>query len=315
MATKRRNIDVVSAKLRFTVDAANQPTFADILRFMDNKDYRLEDKLFEFALINTPLANCILGIIVTTQDKDIPPIRDKQTKQYSAVNINPVTQGLAFANIFLYDTTRNILLYEINRNGCFLKQLKEIIYSKWNAVNEEIRFDLNFPAILRANEYARMLQMNYYKKISIELLNPSELISCFDEDTDSIQNSLIKHNIQVSAKSNANFLKIEQITLQKKLNPLGLSKSMVIGLVDAIKLKIADAGFRNNVQILRIEGYTDDAEDANRVKPIDILADSFNESFKITDIQIQSDVQQSERKEGIERVYNKILPELRQLVG
>jgi hypothetical protein len=37
----------------------------------------------------------------------------------SKVNINPTTQGLAYANIFLYDIQRNILLYEVNKFGCF----------------------------------------------------------------------------------------------------------------------------------------------------------------------------------------------------
>ena len=42
---------------------------------------------------------------------------------------------------------------------------------------------------------------------------------------------------------------------------------------------------------------------------------SFDEYFKITDIQVHRDVQQIERKEGIENLYDKLLPEIRQLIG
>ena len=312
MAKKKRYIDVISTKLTFAEDSESNMTFADILRFMNGKEYRYSEKIFEFSLLDTTISNCIVGIIETTQDKDIPPIKDKITKQFSQMNINPDTQGLAFANIFLYDTHRNILLYEINKNGCFPKQLTDFIYAHWNADNQDIRFDLTFPPIFRANEYQRMLQMNYYKRIIVEIYKPDELIDCFDESADSLENSILKHNLQVGTQTNADTIKLEQVAITKKLNPMGLSHSLVKGLVDAVNLNIADRGFRKNIQTLRVEGYTGDPED-RALKPIDILADTFNEHFKITEILVQSDVQRGERKIGIEEVYNRILPELRQL--
>jgi len=312
MVTKKRHIDVISTKLTFAENSATNLNFADILRFMDGKEYRYSEKIFEFSLLNTAISDCIVGIIETTQDKDIPPIKDKRTKQYSQVNINPATQGLAFANIFLYDIQKNILLYEINKNGCFPKQLSEFIGAKWNAENETIRFDLTFPAIFRVNEYQRMLQMNYYKRIIVELYKPNELINCFDESTDSLENNFLKHNLQISNQTNADTMKLEQVAMTKKLNPMGLSHSLVKGVVDAVKLNIADKGFIHNIQTLRVEGYTGDPED-RALKPINILADTFNEHFKITEILVQSDVQRGERQIGIEGLYNDLLPELRQL--
>ena len=312
MANKRRYIDVLSTRLTFAENSVSNITFADILHFMDGKEYRYSEKIFEFSLLNTTIPNCIVGIIETTQDKDIPPIKDKRTKQFSRVNINPTTQGLAFANIFLYDVQRNILLYEINKNGCFPKQLSEFIGAKWNAENQDVRFELTFPAIFRVNEYQRMLQMEYYKRITVELYKPNELINCFDENTDSLENNFLKHNLQISTQNNADTMKLEQVAMTKKLNPMGLSRSLVKGVVDAIKLNIADRGFVHNIQKLKIEGYTSDPEN-RALKPINILADTFDEHFKITGVLVQSDVQRGERKIGIEEVYNRILPELRQL--
>lgn len=257
----------------------------------------------------------MMAIIVTTQDSDIPPKRNKNTGVYTQVQINTAEEGFAYANIIFYDVRRNIFLYEVNKNGCFPNQLKEFIYHHWNAGENNVRFDISFPTVIRANEYQRMLQMDYYKKISIELYSPNELINCFEESSDSLYNNIIKHQINMGVQSNANTITIEQVALQKKVNPMGLNHSMVRGLVDAVKLNIAERGHRLNVQQLRIEGYTSDSEDPNRCKPIDILADSFNEYFKIPDIQVHTDVQQADRIAGITDLYNRLLPEFRQLRG
>jgi len=314
MKNKKRSIDVVSVALKFS-DESDKVSFESILKALDGEEHKCDGKIFELSLYDTKIENCLLGIIVTTQDKDVPPIKDKRTGKYSPVNINPDIQGLAFGNVFLYDVSKNIFLYEINRNGCYLKQLIEFIYSVWNFNEESTRFDISFPALIRANEYKRMLQMDYYKKITIDLFNPTELLECFDEKNDSIEKSILRHNIQLGLQSNANILKIEQIAFIKKLNPLGLSRSLVKGLVDAVILYIVEKGQKRNIQTLKVEGYTYDSEDSKGVKPIDILADIFHESFYIEDIQIQSDVQESERKEGIEKLYYKILPELKDLAG
>ena len=313
MPTKKRYIDVFSTKLRFVEDSVSNPIFADILRFMDGKECRLSGKIYEFSLINTTIPNCIVGIIITTQDKDIPPKRNKENKVFYPLEIDTEVEGLAFANIFLYDTRKNIFLYEINKNGCFPKQLITFIYKIWNAENEDIRFDLSFPTIFRANEYQRMLQMRYYKKITVELFNPTELITCFDESTNSLENNILKYNLQASNQNNADTLLFEQIAMDKKLNTTGLRPSVVKGIVDAIINYIAGRGHRQNIQTLEVVGYSENPEDKAQ-KTIDLIADTFNEYFRITDIQVQEHVQQEERKEGIESLYVKLLPEFNQLI-
>lgn len=315
MAYKRRNVDVLSVNLKYSEGENRIVQFADIMRFMNNREFRINEKIFNFNLLNCQVSDCMMAIIVTTQDSDIPPKRNKSTGIYTQVLINTAEEGFAYANILFYDVRRNILLYEVNKNGCFPNQLKEFIYHHWNAEDDNVRFDIGFPAVVRANEYQRMLQMNYYKKISIELYSPTDLINCFEESSDSIYNNIIKHQINMGVQSNANTITIEQVALQKKINPMGLSHSMVKGLVDAVRLNIAGRGHRSNVQQLRIEGYTSDSEEPNRCKPIDILADSFNEYFKIPDIQVHTDVQQADRVLGITDLYNRLLPEFRQLIG
>lgn len=315
MINKRRNVDVLSVYFKYSEEDTHIVQFSDIMRFMHNREYRINEKIFNFTLLECSVNDCMMAIIVTTQDSDIPPKRNKNTGIYSQVQINTEEEGFAYANILFYDVRRNILLYEVNKNGCFPNQFREFIYHYWNAEEDNIRFDISFPPIIRANEYQRMLQMDYYKKISIELYAPTELLDCFEENSDSLYHNFMRHQIHMGVQSNANTITIEQVALQKRLNPMGLSHSVVRGLVDAVKMNIANSGHRLNVQQLRVEGYTYDSEDPKRCKLIDILADTFNEYFKIPDIQVHSDVQQSDRIAGIIELYNRLLPEFRQLSG
>lgn len=315
MATKSRNIEVLSTGIVYTEESRNRPTFADLLHFIDNKEYREHSKIYEFKLMQTVVADCMVGLIITTQDKDIPPKRHKETKLFTPIDIDVATEGLAFGNIFLYDTTRNIILYEVNRNGCFIPQLKEFIYSLWNAANINDRFSLTFPIIFRRHEYERMLRMDFYKNICVELLNPRELVQCFNEETDSLANNILKYNIAAGVRNNANSITIKQTSLTRRLNPMGLSATLIKDIIDVIRLKIVKQERGQNIKTLKVEGYFDDPESGKGVKTIDILGETFKESFRITDIEIQSDVQEIERRIGIETTYQKILPELIRIIG
>lgn len=318
MKTKKRFVDIVSPTIRYAdnVDAHKFVSFEQILTFLNGKEHRYNEKIFELRILETTLPHCTLGIIETTQDSDIPPIKNKKTKKYSTVNINPKTEGLAYANIFLYDKLRNIFIFEINKNGCFLNQFIEFVYKQWNLEDTHIPFDLKFAAVLRANEYERMLRMDYYKRITIDLYNPIELINCFNEETDSLANNLLKTQIQAGLQNNANVLHLEHTTLGKKLNPTGLSKSLVKGLIDVVKTTIAGQGYRKNIQKIEVLGYSVDIEsERSQSKTINILADTFDECFRIPDVQIQSNIQLGDRRLGIETLYSKILPEIRTIVG
>lgn len=318
MKNKKRFVDIVSPILRYAdgVEESSFVSFVDVLQFMNRSEFRYNEKIFELRLLETTLSECVLGIIETTQDSDIPPIKNKDTKEFSSVRIDPETEGLAYANIFIYDSLRNILIFEINKNGCFLNQFINFIYNQWRSEDENIPFDLKFNAVLRTNEYQRMLEMDYYKRITVDLYNPVELINCFNDATDSLANNLLRTQIQAGQQNNADTLRLEHIALGKKINPMGLSRSLVKGVVDAVKVSIADNGHLQNIQKIEVLGYSDDVESGKSTsKTINILADTFNEYFKIPDVQIQSNIQLMDRKHGIETLYSKLLPEFRSLTG
>lgn len=319
MKTKKRFVDILSPKLKYEdeVPTNGRKKFEDILNFMNGLEYRFSsEKIFQFVILSTSIPDCIVGMIITNQDRDIPPKMDKRTKQFSPVNINPETEGLAFGNVFIYDKLRNIFIYEVNRNGCYPKQLIEFIYKKWNAIEGNPAFDLKFIAVARADAYNRMLEMNYYKRITVELFNPNEIINCFNNKNDSVENRFIKSHIEAGISANANTIKLEQIAINKRLNPLGLARINISGIYNTIKASLMDQGHRNNIQKIEVEGYAIDPENLRRgLRSIDLMTDTFDEHFTIPDIRVQVDVQENARKVGIENVYNQILPEIKAIIG
>ena len=48
MANKKRSVDVLSVNFRYADGEARSVQFSDILRFMNNREYRLNEKIFNF---------------------------------------------------------------------------------------------------------------------------------------------------------------------------------------------------------------------------------------------------------------------------
>lgn len=317
MTKKRRSVDILTVKLSPMPGTPTETSFEDVLRFIHGKNYYSPEngKFVELSIMEDSTSNGIIkGLVITTQDSDIPPKRNKRTGEMSSIDIDVNTEGFAYANAFLYDTRRKVLIYEINKNGCFLNLLKELIYNLWNATTDTMkqnpRFNLDFCIIPRRDEYKRMLAMSYYKQLVIELARPSELIDKFISENDTISN-WIKATLENAVSGNADTVLLEQSAFSRKLNGAGLSKSLIKTVIDKIIEKVG----RSNIQKLIVRGYTEDAEDAGRCKPVNLLTDAFDEYFYITSKQLHNDVQMQERLKGTESVYVKILPELTEIFG
>lgn len=312
MARKKRKVEVISTKLTFVRDDVNNPSFSNLLDYINGKEVVYNEKEFEFKLMDTTLANCKVGLIETMQSKDLPPKKNRRTKIFTKLPINPDVERLAFANVFLYDIDRNILIYEVNRNGCFPDKLKEAIYYLWNsnAENEDVRFELNFPTILRQNAYNKALNMGYYKRVRAQILSPTELLRTYDEKTDSTENNIIKHTLEAGAQSNADTVILEQLAITKKMNPMGLSHSKIKNILDSVR-----AISNESIAELSVQGYFTDPEESKGLRKINLLADTFDACFHLDEVQIQSDVQPLQRKGEIEALYLKLLPEFQAIIG
>ena len=126
MPTIKRKVDIVSVEVN-CLSGGDSPQFTQLLRCIEANEYYINGKLFELSMLASERKGVTMAFVETTQDSDLPPVKNKQSKELTALDIDPNEEGLAFANVLLYDERLDVLVYEINRNGCYLGKLKEWI--------------------------------------------------------------------------------------------------------------------------------------------------------------------------------------------
>ena len=314
MPNIKRKVDIVSVQIN-SLSSGVTPTFNQLLSCIEANEYYVNGKLFELSMLDSEVQGVAMAFIETTQDSDLPPVKNKQSKELTALDINPNEEGLAFANILLYDTRLNVLIYEINRNGCYLGKLKEWIERRWNENHEEQEIEINFPAIIRRNEYNRVIGMTNYRKLVCKLLNPTQIVYEMNNHSESLAEQIIRQQAENGIQTGADFVTIEQNCTLLRLNPHGLSRDFVRGVADFTRNLLQRTRLRQNVETIEITGYTIDPEsNRQKIRTIDLLADTFDESFMIPEVQLQVNLQREDRKAGILRLYERIAPELRQII-
>lgn len=314
MPNIKRKVDIVSVQIN-SLSGGVTPTFNQLLSCIEANEYYVNGKLFELSMLDSEVQGVAMAFIETTQDSDLPPVKNKQSKELTALDINPNEEGLAFANILLYDTRLNVLIYEINRNGCYLGKLKEWIERRWNENHEEQEIEINFPAIIRRNEYNRVIGMTNYRKLVCKLLNPTQIVYEMNNHSESLAEQIIRQQAENGVQTGADFVTIEQNCTLLRLNPHGLSRDFVRGVADFTRNLLQRTRLRQNVETIEITGYSIDPEsNRQKIRTIDLLADTFDESFMIPEVQLQVNLQREDRKAGILRLYERIAPELRQII-
>lgn len=314
MPNIKRKVDIVSVQIN-SLSGGVTPTFNQLLSCIEANEYYVNGKLFELSMLDSEVQGVAMAFIETTQDSDLPPVKNKQSKELTALDINPNEEGLAFANILLYDTRLNVLIYEINRNGCYLGKLKEWIERRWNENHEEQEIEINFPAIIRRNEYNRVIGMTNYRKLVCKLLNPTQIVYEMNNHSESLAEQIIRQQAENGIQTGADFVTIEQNCTLLRLNPHGLSRDFVRGVADFTRNLLQRTRLRQNVETIEITGYSIDPEsNRQKIRTIDLLADTFDESFMIPEVQLQVNLQREDRKASILRLYERIAPELRQII-
>lgn len=315
MAIKKpKRIEVLSTKMKFIEGTAEEDkvNFEDVLVFMNGRKFPDEYKEYEIKIIDSDCENCIIGIAITGQNKNLPPKRDRTTGVFSKLNLDIEKETLSFGNIFLYDKVLNIFLYEVNVNGCYLDKLITFIQQEWMKVNSDIKFDLSFPSISRKGEYERMLNMTYFKQIVIELTNPTEILQDY-KDNKSLLFSTIKRYLKDGVQTNADTMIINLSTFGKRTNRIGLDRIGVLKLMNSARSLLSGTQ-KKNVKTLTVKGYLTDPNERDTIKPVNLIADTFNIFIRVSVDVLLSDLQEGERKVEIERLYQKYLSEFKYIL-
>jgi hypothetical protein len=312
---RNKRIEVLSAKMKYLEETPDEEkiNFGGVINYMNGRKYYDEFKEHEFKLIDTDVENCLVGIIITGQNKNIPPKRDRQTGIVSTLDIDVDKESLCYGNIFLYDTILNVFLYEVNISGCYTDKLIDFIQREWTKEEDNITFDLSFPAILRKGEYQRLLDMKHYTEILVELTQPTEILEDYKDDKSTVF-SIIKRYLKEGVTTNSDTMTIKLSTHGIRTNIQGLDRKGILQLVDSAR-HLLKGNQKKNVKTLKVKGYLTDPNEPDTIKPVNLVADTFNTFIKIPVVTKLSNLQEKEKKEEIEKLYKKHLSELKYILN
>ena len=306
MSKSKKRIEILTSEVKSTEDNV---TLKDILLKARGYKFANEFKDYELKILSTANSNIIIGLITTGHNKNLPPKKDKLTGNHSKLGIDISKENLSYGNVFLYDKEMNVLFYEINKNGCDVDDLVKYLKSCWNKSDETNLVEVSFYPVSRKGEYQRLLKMSYFKEFQVEIANPSAIMQDIEDD-DSTMLSTARKYISDAAKSNTDTMVVKFAAHGKKHNKFGLGRQNILKLAKSFQ-HLFTKGHRQNINVLKVKGYYSDPELPSTLQPINLITDTFNVHISLTDKIQHEDLQGIERAAEIEKLYNKLLPELK----
>ncbi|MCX6316870.1 MAG: hypothetical protein NTW29_06250 [Bacteroidetes bacterium] len=250
--------------------------------------------------------NVIVGLVETTRDKNIPPKKNRRSKKVQSLGLTS-EEGLAYANVFLYEKKRKLLMYEVNKFGCYVNHFLELIYKCCRDGETYSNFNLEINALLKANEYKRFLQMRFHKSLEVQIAYPSEIIKEYKHKKDALWNLCSEGKAMHSERVHAKF----EVMVHGGGN--GLASNNLKSLVDRIR-DVANGPNSRNVEKLIVVGYERDSDDGG-LQPIDLIADRMLKEIELDEPRDNSDLLEWQRQNQIEKLYKSCLDEFKVLKG
>ena len=316
-ARKKKYIEVLTPRVKCLSQNDSEITFLDFLSYMSGKTVYYSDKEYIVKIYGSGnLDNCQEGIIVTGQNKDIPPKRNDQTGEFSALPVDITLEKLSYGNAFLYDKKMNVLFYERNKNGCFIDTLAKFFTQLWNqdeVVHEDIKIELDFIAILRKGEYERAIKLGYYKEFIAEFTNPKAILEEMADDNSSLY-GISKRCATEAVKAKSDRFEIKMSTFGKQVNKDGLSLRTIKDHLKSVR-SLLRGRMKSNVEKVRIKGYSSDPVDSSSIQTIDLVADVFKPYFRLTSNSLNCDLQEVERRQELRQVYQNIRQEVARCIS
>jgi hypothetical protein len=124
--------------------------------------------------------------------------------------------------------------------------------------------------------------------------------------------SMAKRYLKDGLSSNSDKLIVKFATYGKKNNKTGLGRQAIMKFVNSVRY-LFNGDQKKNITALKVQGYFTDPDSPKSIQPINLIADTFNIFIRLTNMTLLEDLQLAERKSEIEKLYNKHLPELKQI--
>lgn len=303
MTIHRKKIETFQVNFR----TKEQFDFSQIITSPEvvKNDARIKGKNVELSILEDN-DRYIVGLVETNRNDNIPPKKNRRDKSISPLGLSSL-EGLAYGNVFIYEKRRAILMYEVNKSGCFIDHFIEYLYKCCEGSTIFRGFDIDIKPILKSNEYNRMLRMSFYKSIELKFANPSQILNEYTHKNDAIWNACD------SAKSMNSKKVLTKFEVPARGNNIGLSSMTLREVIDrALKLLRGPKG--NNVEKIEVYGYETDSED-NKLVPVDLIADRYLKEIILDEPRENTDLLQRQRYQQITELYEKCRPDFDEIFG
>jgi len=246
--------------------------------------------------INRDKPGYIIGFVNTTKKSGIPPKHNPDTGEYSPLDIAE-GEGLGFSNVFIYDKRYKVLMYEFNKNGCYLSSFNHLLETFiYQLDNEDYKTTISFLPLLRADAYKRMMSMDYIKTLELKIAEPSQIRQEYLDENDAISNA-----IKTGSELKSDTMEVKFDIQARKLEGM---PSQVINKILKSMGRIIDKNETSVIEKLKLTGYYNDPESNDRKKDdIDMIFDRYKKTFDIYEPRIQQDPQTMEKCNSIYSRY------------
>lgn len=271
-------------------------TFEELITSSEvvEREFKVKGKDVSLRILNKG-RDTIIGLVETSRNENIPPKKNTKKKTITKLGLDS-GEGLAYANVFIYEKKRQIFMYEVNKFGCFVDHFIEYIYRCCKKSQQFKIFDITLNPILNANEYQRMLKMRFHKSIELQIANPKQIIADYQHKNEALFSVC---NSAVSVGSTKLSTKFE-VSVDK--NSTGLTSKSVKELVDSA-LRIFRGPKGDNIKKIAVVGYETDNDD-NKLQPIDLIADRYLKFIELDEPRENIDLLEVQRTKQIKDLYS-----------
>lgn len=298
MAKSRKKIETLQVILLSDDDFL----FEELLINEDvvEREFKIKGKYVSLRILEKK-PKYIIGLVETSRRNNIPPKKDGKKKQIGKLGLTQ-DEGLAYANVFIYEKERRILMYEVNKNGCYLDHFIEYIYKCCESDDSDYKnFSIEINPVLKTGSYDTVMNMTMHKSFEFRIANPTAVLEAYKHKNDSISQAceqaqkihsdkaIVKY--EVSVKGNA------------KYETTGLAHQPLKRTVDRL-LNLLRTPVGANIEKIEVGGYEQDSDD-NRATFIDFVTDRYLKFIELDEPRENSDLLENQRKEKIKTLYNK----------
>lgn len=270
-------------------------TLTDILQHKDIQSIKnnIPDKKYQQLTILADNPEYIIGAVITTSISGIPPKHNFNNNSTEGLDLTP-EEGLGYANVFLYYKTKEVMLYEFNRNGCYLSAFTELLQQICGHIYRDTYITLEFFPLLQKDTYETFQTMRLYKTINCVVAKPTKILA-EKEEHDQANEAL-----SVITKDTEDF-NADTVELTYNVNIKNDSTGLTPGKVKNFVSKLFG---KYELQKLVVSGLLEDPEN-KKVQDINLLIQTLKGDLKLKEPKILTTLLLPEREKAIIKVYEK----------